>query len=489
MRTSMALVRRKAGALRLASSIAAAALPDRAVPNFALEALEPRRLLSGGFGNQGWTHADFPGYNDGWVSYLAVDSGGKIYAGGEVAGGGPDAMGIARFNSDGSPDTTFGINGSGTVAIPMTDDTVVDHILIEPDGKILVTGESTSGLTVVQLNSDGSIDTSFGGGPQVLTMFNGFVADSVSEEDAVWLTANGDLVVTAMNGPNVVTLHLTADGQPDTTFAPTGYVSSLLDTNGDPIQEDNLLGAVPTSDGGAIAYADLWSDYSTVQLVQFHLDDAGHVLSQKVVNTGLTPGSENSGDFTGDYTLLLNSDGSAFITSEAPDPRVAKLTPDGQLDPSFGNGGLATVPSQYAQVFAATPSGGAIVESGQYDTYNVGAADNIVRLNSDGSIDPTFNAAQMVGRTAYPALVLPDGTTVLSYESYDGNISYVLQEIPPTGPSSTGTSDAAALAVIANANSWSSTGTGDGLFAPVDGATIWNPDGTQSVFDDGGAAT
>src|ERR1700735_1765921 len=142
MRTSMALVRRTAGAMRLASSVPAAPLPDRGALNFELEALEPRRLLSGGFGNNGWTHADFAGYNDGWVSYLAADSGGKIYAGGEVMVGAPDAIGIARFNADGSPDTTFGTNGSGTVTIPVAEETLVDHILFEPNGKILVTGES-----------------------------------------------------------------------------------------------------------------------------------------------------------------------------------------------------------------------------------------------------------------------------------------------------------------------------------------------------------
>jgi hypothetical protein len=84
-------------------------------------------------------------------------------------------------------------------------------------------------------------------------------------------------------------------------------------------------------------------------------------------------------------------------------------------------------------------------------------------------------------------LVLSDGSTVFSY--FSDQASFVLEEIAPGGQENFNTSDAAALAVIANANSWSSTGTDDGLFAPVDGATIWNPDGTQSVFADGGAAT
>jgi uncharacterized delta-60 repeat protein len=483
----MALVRRKAGALRLASSIAAAALPDRVDPNFGLEALEPRRLLSGSFGDHGWTHADFPADTNGsmWATLLAAGTDGKIYVGGEVWPSGQE-MALARFNPDGSPDTTFGSDGSGTVAIPVNQETAVDHILVEPDGKILVTAESSAGLTVVQLNSDGSIDTSFGGGPQLLTMFNGF-PPGVDYQDAVWLTTDGDVELMAMNGPNVVTLRLNAEGQPDTAFAPNGYVSSLLDANGNPIGVDNLLAAEPTANGGVVGYADLWSANATVQLVQVQLDDSGNILSQKVVDTGLTPGSDFS-QYTPDYYLTLNPDGSAFVCSAAADPQVAKLTPDGDLDQSFGVGGLATLPGSYAMVLAVAPTGGPLVEFGPNDPFFTGSTNAVDQLNPDGSIDTAFNGGQPAGSTAFPALVLADGSTVFSY--FSDQASFVLEEIAPGGQENFNTSDAAALAVIANANSWSSSTTADdGLFAAVDGATIWNPDGTQSVFDDGGAVT
>ena len=168
---------------------------------------------------------------------------------------------------------------------------------------------------------------------------------------------------------------------------------------------------------------------------------------------------------------------------------MAKLTPDGELDQSFGVGGLATLPGSYASVLAVTPTGGPLVEFGQNDTFFTCTTNAVEQLNPDGSVDAAFNGGQPAGSTAYPALVLADGSTVFSYFSNGDQASFVLEEIAPGGQENFNTSDAAALAVIANANSWSSVGTDDGLFAAVDGATIWNPDGTQSVFDDRGAVT
>src|SRR5262249_12550848 len=70
---------------------------------------------------------------------------------------------ILRFNSDGTPETTFGTNGSTTVAPPTPDELpIVEDFVIDPDGNIDAVADTfTSGVTVARLTSDGKPDQNF----------------------------------------------------------------------------------------------------------------------------------------------------------------------------------------------------------------------------------------------------------------------------------------------------------------------------------------
>ena len=79
----------------------------------------------------------------------------------------------ARYNSDGSLDTSFGIGGSVVTGLLRGSD-----VVIQPDGKIVVAGDSlgpqmNGDFAVARFNSDGSLDTSFGIGGVVTTDFSG----------------------------------------------------------------------------------------------------------------------------------------------------------------------------------------------------------------------------------------------------------------------------------------------------------------------------
>jgi len=86
---------------------------------------------------------------------------------------------VLRYNSDGSLDTTFGGDGIVTVAIgPGQQTEITTSIAIQPDGRIVVGGSTQFALNgstgqdfaVVRLNPDGSFDTTFGGiGSPVVT--------------------------------------------------------------------------------------------------------------------------------------------------------------------------------------------------------------------------------------------------------------------------------------------------------------------------------
>jgi|LakMenEpi03Aug12_release.lakeMendotaPanAssembly.Ray.scaffolds.fasta_scaffold332522_2 uncharacterized delta-60 repeat protein len=124
------------------------------------------RLNSDGTRDTAFTTNTSTGFNvNGYVYSLAIQSDGKIIAGGTFTTfNGATVNGIVRLNSDGTRDTTFTTNtGSGlsdAASYP------VNSIAIQSDGKILIGGDFTTfnGATVngiVRLNSDGTRDTAF----------------------------------------------------------------------------------------------------------------------------------------------------------------------------------------------------------------------------------------------------------------------------------------------------------------------------------------
>src|SRR5215510_9526870 len=93
---------------------------------------------------------------------VAIQPDGKIVSVGIAAGGSEGTqIAVARYNIDGSPDTTFG--GTGRVLIHHYQ--VAMDVAIQPDGKIVIAGRNPDGEAygeLVRLNSDGSADTTFG---------------------------------------------------------------------------------------------------------------------------------------------------------------------------------------------------------------------------------------------------------------------------------------------------------------------------------------
>lgn len=68
---------------------------------------------------------------------------------------------LARYNTDGTPDNLFGIDGKITTTLSNS----IDHcssIALQPDGKILCTGTSDNSFVLIRYNSNGDIDTTFG---------------------------------------------------------------------------------------------------------------------------------------------------------------------------------------------------------------------------------------------------------------------------------------------------------------------------------------
>jgi uncharacterized delta-60 repeat protein len=154
------------------------------------------------------------------VNALAVDENGKLVA----AGSSYDTQGtfgVVRYNSDGTLDTTF--NGTGKVTTAIDTNASVSAVAIQTDGKLVVAGRgynNTYGkFAIARYNTDGHLDGTFGSSGKVSTAITyGAEAFGLAIQDGKPIAAGYSQ---AQQEPEKFTLvrYLT-DGTVDTTFPP-----------------------------------------------------------------------------------------------------------------------------------------------------------------------------------------------------------------------------------------------------------------------------
>jgi len=133
-----------------------------------------------GTNGKGTVTVPFPYYQS-YEGALALQSDGKIIVAGGTfpySGSANEDVAVARFNSNGSLDTTF--NGSGIVITDLGNKETGNDVAIQPDGKVIVVGKSyttsASDVLLVRYNSNGSLDDTFGDSGKVISDFGGMDA-------------------------------------------------------------------------------------------------------------------------------------------------------------------------------------------------------------------------------------------------------------------------------------------------------------------------
>jgi uncharacterized delta-60 repeat protein len=192
---------------------------------FALARYNADGSLDGTFGAGGKVITSFPGSTGDEAYALARQADGKIVAAGLSQSGG---LGVARYNTDGILDPSFGNGGlvtTGVGAPPFT----ARAVAIQTDGKIVLggtanttgpSGPSMSIFALVRLNPDGSVDSTFGASGRVLGGSNS------SGRAALALQPDGGIVIASSSGAiDFVVDRYNTDGSPDTTFGIGGRVS------------------------------------------------------------------------------------------------------------------------------------------------------------------------------------------------------------------------------------------------------------------------
>lgn len=358
---------------------------------------------------------------NGEVTAMALRPDGKVLIGGGFTQyDGASCLGVARLNADGSRDTSFD-TGAGPNA-------EITALAVMPDGKVLIGGpfttvNGTDRIRIARLNPDGSLDTTFDPGTGVELS-----ADPPNTKvQALALQTDGKLLVggdfTSVNGTprsrvarfyNTVYYTLTYKAGTNGTIG--GYPSATQTVARG--ASGTAVTAIPDT-----GYCFLrWSDGRT---------DNPRTDTNVLANIGVTavfalnpsPIDGFSVTMTGDaMALAVQPDGSVLLGGEfsqvngATASRLARVKPNGSLDLTFnlGSGADASV-----HALALQPDGKILV-GGRFGQISGAERNRIARLNTDGSIDTSFDPgsgveypAEPTNATVYAVTVQPDGRVLI----------------------------------------------------------------------------
>jgi uncharacterized delta-60 repeat protein len=334
----------------------AAGVGNGGAGTFALARYDTDGTLDSGFGGDGRVVTQMTLKTD-VVQAVAIQADQKIVAAGRVGGSG-GRYGLARYNPDGTLDTSFG--GDGKVITNLT--TRWDHawgVAIQPDGKIVVVGASGVGggaFSALRYNPGGTLDTSFSSDGKVITHFT-------TGDDWAWdvaLQTDGKIVVGGVAGvsrsnKSVALVRYNADGSLDTSFGGDGKVMRNLtpgwdDASGIEIQADGKLVTAGATGGSG-----------------------GQLLVIRIEADG-TPDTTFSGDGRVATNFTTRDDFAWDLALQADGKIVAAGTAgvgtgsDGVLDTTFsGDGKVVTnmTPGADVATAVAIQADGAIVVGGE----------------------------------------------------------------------------------------------------------------------------
>lgn len=197
---------------------------DTATQDFWVARLNADGTLDPSFGGDGTVTMDFGGVSD-HLADLAIQDDGRLVVVGHSYQGSSRPLAIARLNSDGSLDTTFGSSGTGRVTTQIEQYDDVTGVTLQADGKILVAGNrlipgsgffspATYDWIVVRYNANGTLDSSFDGDGIVITDIDG----AVDEGGDVVVQSDGKIVVAGISSANWALARYNVDGSLDATF-------------------------------------------------------------------------------------------------------------------------------------------------------------------------------------------------------------------------------------------------------------------------------
>ncbi len=370
--------------------------------------------LDPSFGTGGLVTTDFAGFTD-EARAVVIQPDGKIVAAGFTGGPtGVAGFALTRYNPDGSLDTSFGSGGKVTTVLS-GEFIFANAVALQPDGKIVAAGAVSIGgpffgkdFALARYNPDGSLDTSFGTAGLVTTDFGGLFFETAR---AITLQPDGKVVAAGGVTGDFGLARYNPDGTLDTTFGVGGKV--VTDFGFRPIQEGHAILLQPDGKLVAAGFVNTGPPPGTgadFALARYNPDGS--------LDTSFGSGGKVTTDFPSivfvnsdvPRALLLQSDGRLVAvgfsspqagSTEGPNFALARYNPDGTLDTSFGVGGKVTTHlggDDQANAAVLQPNG-AVVAAGFTGVFGFPTTAKdfaLARYNPDGTLDSTFGSGGIV---------------------------------------------------------------------------------------------
>jgi uncharacterized delta-60 repeat protein len=335
-----------------------------------------------------------------------------------------DAVGVVTYNPDGSLDTAFGSGGIVRQTFTGPTDARCNSAALEPmgttgDSDILLAGNeenSLLGMALMRLKPNGSLDTTFGNGGQVLTYFPESTP-CIETATAVTVMTNGQIVVAGdiAGQDSVLLARYNANGSLDTTFGNGGTATTVFSTytvvSGIAVQPDGKILVAgshgfptnTTSPGLLLRYnanGTLDSTFGSGGIVTTAIP-LGTVAATAYFGVAVYPnaGTANDGKIVAAGEVSSTPGG----TQNQRQMGVTRYNPNGTLDTTFAAGvGYEAIPdpnftnpNDFARAVAIESDGKLVIVGDSYHGPNP-CYSRVVRLNVDGSLDTTFGTGGQV---------------------------------------------------------------------------------------------
>jgi uncharacterized delta-60 repeat protein len=384
----------------------------------------------------------------------------KILLAGKTLGVNSFDIALVRYTSNGALDQSFGTNGKVITDIGGRANEAF-AIELQADNKILVAGRTNDGsvnsFVLLRYNSNGTLDTSFGVNGIVITSFGEWNAGA----NSLKIQKDNKIILGGYTSFNTeqdfALVRYLADGSIDLSFGDNGYVQTDFNSTYNSIravaiQNDGKIVVTGKADTQMIS-----ARYSTQGVLDNNFGTSGFVTT--------STGDEESGDsvvIQNDGKIIVVG-AITIYAGIINDFIVRRYLTNGQLDPSFGVSGIVQIDfsTNIDQAFSVTlQTDGKILVAGNADNgtnWDFG----VVRLNSNGSRDSTFGSNGIVTTDFHPGVtgsdeyvgsivVQKDGKIVIAGSSVtEGSLDFAIARY--LGPNLDNSNSAAKAAAAAEA--------------------------------------
>lgn len=348
------------------------------------------------------------------ASGMAIQKDGKTI----VAGSSLSDFMLARFTTDGYPDSSFGTNGVVVTDINNNSVEQANAVIVQSDGKILVAGNTLDGtkrnFALLRYNQDGTLDNSFSGDGKAISTLS-FGQDEVM---ALALQPDGKILAAGYSEGNFAVVRYHQNGTPDNSFSDDGAQITNIDAGAAAATSVHVL------KDGSIMLAGFIDKNGQPDCVLAKYKSNGMPDSSFGVN-GKTVADLGAIDRI--YCSALQADEKIVVAGTIRTGNfnfvVARFNTKGELDTTFSDDGklavsFGTYHNSKAESVALQPDGKILLAGSSGITGHYYYA--LLRLDSMGAPDNSFgNGGKVLGdlgssivSEAHGIAVLPDGKII-----------------------------------------------------------------------------